>query len=142
MANCETLVRRNNLQDSESDGVTGARASAGRESQDSESDSDAGARASGLRQQLIQLGVTIEGDDLDTDPIRNQKEELGRAHTVRALLDVFHTVLSGAHAEELGVLEKFLMLHANVARSILEDRRRSLPSDIAEPIFEKTPSSS
>ena len=67
------------------------------------------------------LGVTITGDDLDTDSIRNESEELGRVRTVPALLGVFRRVLSEAHAAELGVLEEFLGRRAGVALSILEE---------------------
>ena len=79
----------------------------------------------------VDATITITGDDLDTDSIRNESEELGRVRTVPALLGAFPRVLSGARAGELGVLEEFLGRRADVAMSILEElaeRHRRAPS--------------
>ena len=86
----------------------------------------AGARA--LEQRLMELGVTITGDDSDTDSISNVSQELGSVHTVPALLGVFRRVLSGAHAAELGVLEEFLGRPADVALPILEELAELFPA--------------
>ena len=77
---------------------------------------------------MMELGVTITGDDSDTDSISNVSQELGSVHTVPALLGVFRRVLSGAHAAELGVLEEFLGRHADVALSILEELAELFPA--------------